>query len=68
MPRYKVAVLVVLLAIGQLVHSYVQADLLHEHAPEWAALRQRHMAESGPPPNPRAHVAGGTYFASQMSR
>lgn len=69
MGRYRVVLLVVLLAIGQLVLSYVQADLFHDQTLEWAALKERQMAESGVPPDLRAHVTGSVgYDASRVSR
>ena len=68
MGRYGVAFLVVLLAIGQLVLSYLQADSLHEQTLEWVALKERQMAESGVPAGLRAHVTGGVeYIGSQAS-
>ena len=68
MGRYRVALIVVLLAIGQLVFSFVQADLFHDHTLELAALKERHMSESGVPPNLRAHVGSVGYDASLVSR
>ena len=68
MGRYRVVLLVVLLAIGQLVHSYVQADLFHNQTLEWAAFKERQMAESGVPPDLRAHVTGSLDDASRVSR
>lgn len=67
MGRYRVVLLVVLLAIGQLVLSYVQADLFHDQTLEWAALKERQMAESGVPPELRAHVTD-SFDASRVSR
>jgi len=67
MGRHRVVIVVVLLAIGQLVHSYVQADLFHDQTLELAALKERHMAESGVPPDLRAHVTGSLDDASRVS-
>lgn len=68
MGKYRVAFLVVLLAIGQLALSYVQADQFHDQTLEWVTLKEQQMAESGVPPNLRAHVTGGVgYVASRAS-
>src|SRR5688572_27280069 len=68
MRRHRVAFIVVLLAIGQIVLSCVQADLFHDQTLEWAALNERQMAEGGVPPGLRAHVTGGVqYIGSRAS-
>lgn len=67
MERYRVALIVVALTIGQVVHSYIQADTVRDHALEWRALKERHMAESGVAPELRAHITSGDEFATSLA-
>lgn len=66
MERYRVALFVVVLAIIQLVHSYMQADGVHHYAREWMALKERQMAESGVAPELRAHITSGDEFTASL--